>query len=32
MQILKDTDELFVSPVIHWVDQDNVAVTLVEDK
>ena len=32
MQILKETDELFVCPVLNWLDQDTVAVALVEDK
>ena len=32
MEILEDTDELFVRPILHWTDQDTVFVVVVEDK
>ena len=32
MQILKDTDELYVRPILHWVYQDTVTVIIIEDK
>ena len=32
MQILEDTDETFVLPIIHWEDRDTVDVLVVEDK
>ena len=32
VQILEDTDEIFVCSVLHWAYQDTVAVILVEEK